>query len=193
MTLRAYEYEIVYKPGKHHSNADALSRLPLPQPSTNREEEDRVLMMEDITLVTTSELSQWTRKDPVLSRVRQFIQQGWPPQHSDPAFQHYSVRKTEVSVQDGCVLWGSRMAIPPPGHETLVRQLHHGHPGITGMKALARSYFWWPKLDADIEAVVKGCSTCQEHRNLPAAAPLHPWEWPSKPWQRLHIDYAGPF
>lgn len=61
------------------------------------------------------------------------------------------------------------------------------------MKALAQSYFWWPKLDADIEAVVKGCSTCQEHRNLPAAAPLHPWEWPSKPWQRLHIDYAGPF
>lgn len=61
------------------------------------------------------------------------------------------------------------------------------------MKALAQSYFWWPKLDADIEAVVKGCSTCQKHRNLPASAPLHPWEWPSKPWQRLHIDYVGPF
>uniref|UniRef100_A0A8C6WE53 ribonuclease H n=1 Tax=Neogobius melanostomus TaxID=47308 RepID=A0A8C6WE53_9GOBI len=29
VTLRAYEYEIVYKPGKYHSNADALSRLPL--------------------------------------------------------------------------------------------------------------------------------------------------------------------
>ena len=23
-------------------------------------------------------------------------------------------------------------------------------------------------------------------------APLHPWLWPSKPWQRIHIDYAGP-
>ena len=22
---------------------------------------------------------------------------------------------------------------------------------------------------------------------------LHPWMWPEKPWQRLHIDYAGPF
>ena len=26
---------------------------------------------------------------------------------------------------------------------------------------------------------------------MPAAAPLHPWLWPSKPWQRIHIDYAG--
>ena len=24
-------------------------------------------------------------------------------------------------------------------------------------------------------------------------APLHPWEYPSRPWQRLHIDFAGPF
>ena len=24
-------------------------------------------------------------------------------------------------------------------------------------------------------------------------APLHPWEWPSKPWSRLDLDFAGPF
>ena len=22
---------------------------------------------------------------------------------------------------------------------------------------------------------------------------MHPWEWPTKPWARLHIDHAGPF
>ena len=22
---------------------------------------------------------------------------------------------------------------------------------------------------------------------------LHPWVWPSKPWQRVHLDFAGPF
>ena len=31
------------------------------------------------------------------------------------------------------------------------------------------------------------------HRKNPPEAPLHPWEWPSRPWERLHIDYAGPF
>nr|XP_055051722.1 uncharacterized protein K02A2.6-like [Misgurnus anguillicaudatus] len=193
VTLRAYEYEMVYKPGKHHSNADALSRLPLPQQSFEEEQEERVLMMENVALISSVEMSRWTGRDPVMSRVAQFIQHGWPPQVQDSVFQPYVVRKTELSVQDGCVLWGSRVVVPPPGRDVLLQQLHHRHIGIIRMKALARSYFWWPKLDADIESVVKRCVTCQEHRNSPALAPLHPWEWPSKPWQRLHIDYAGPF
>lgn len=28
---------------------------------------------------------------------------------------------------------------------------------------------------------------------MPAAAPIHPWEQPSRNWQRLHLDHAGPF
>ena len=30
-------------------------------------------------------------------------------------------------------------------------------------------------------------------KQAPAAAPLHPWVWPSRPWQRIHVDFAGPF
>ena len=61
------------------------------------------------------------------------------------------------------------------------------------MKAIARSYFWWPKLDQAIEQVARSCTTCQAIRQAPASAPLHPWTWPSRPWQRVHIDFAGPF
>ena len=25
------------------------------------------------------------------------------------------------------------------------------------------------------------------------AVPMHPWEWPEHPWDRIHIDFAGPF
>ena len=67
------------------------------------------------------------------------------------------------------------------------------HPGISKMKALARTVAWWPGIDKDIESRVKECSPCQENQNRPAQAPLHPWEWPRIPWTRLHIDYAGPF
>jgi len=24
-------------------------------------------------------------------------------------------------------------------------------------------------------------------------APLDPWEWPFSPWERVHIDFAGPY
>ena len=35
--------------------------------------------------------------------------------------------------------------------------------------------------------------SCQLHQHVPSEAPLHPWEWPAKPWSRLHIDHEGPF
>ena len=61
------------------------------------------------------------------------------------------------------------------------------------MKALARSYIWWPGMDAEIDNLVKACSVCQQSRPAPAVAPLHSWEWPSELWSRLHLDFAGPF
>ena len=61
------------------------------------------------------------------------------------------------------------------------------------MKALARGMVWWPRMDADLESVVQQCQPCQANRKAPPAAPLHPWEWPTKPWSRLHVDFAGPF
>ena len=48
-------------------------------------------------------------------------------------------------------------------------------------------------MDMAIERTVKSCQTCQESRPAPAVAPLHPWEGPSQPWSRLHLDFAGPF
>ena len=42
-----------------------------------------------------------------------------------------------------------------------------------------------------MEKIVRHCDICQSHAS-PPAAPLHPWTWPSPPWLRIHIDYAGP-
>ena len=75
----------------------------------------------------------------------------------------------------------------------MLKQLHVGHSGIVRMKELARSYFWWPGLDKHIEENAAQCTTCQTVRNTPPPAAVHPWEWPAEPWQRVHIDFAGPF
>ena len=75
----------------------------------------------------------------------------------------------------------------------MLQELHSNHPGVTRMKSVARSYVWWPNIDRHIEDLVKSCVSCQQSKDTPPLAPLHPWIWPSKPWQRLHIDFAGPF
>ena len=58
---------------------------------------------------------------------------------------------------------------------------------------LARQYVWWPGIYKGVEDRVKACVTCQESHKAPPQAPLHPWEWPEKPWERIHADYAGSF
>lgn len=39
----------------------------------------------------------------------------------------------------------------------------------------------------------KSCVGGQDVKHAPPSAPIHPWEWPSIPWQRIHINFAGPF
>ena len=68
--------------------------------------------------------------------------------------------------------------------------LHEEHQGIVAMKAIARSYMWWPRLNDDIEAQAQNCQIFQTVRTSPPVAPLHPRTWPTRVWQRLHIDFA---
>lgn len=121
-----------------------------------------------------------------------FVLHGWQ-QTTTPEFKPYQDRKEQLSVHDGCLLWGSRVIIPPPGRQQALELFHSGHPGASRMKSLARSYIWWPGIDADIEEKVKSCHACQLNRNNPPPSPLTPWEFPLHPWERLHADFAGPY
>ena len=112
----------------------------------------------------------------------------WPTQIPEP-LKPFSTRRREITVEAGCLLWGVRVIIPAPLQSQLLKELHHGHPGISKMKATARHHMWWPHLDQDIEKLVKNCQVCKAVKPGPPTAPLHPWSWPAK---RVHIDFAGP-
>ncbi len=92
--------------------------------------------------------------------MRQYLRQGWPTDLEDH-FKPYNFRQNELSLLNDCVLWGARVVIPPPGRKLVLEELHETHLGVSKMKALARSYIWWPQMDAKIEETVKTCSDCQ--------------------------------
>ena len=125
--------------------------------------------------------------------MHEYLLRGWPSNNKNPDLAAYCVRKDELSVYDGCVLWGARVVIPQQGRRQVMSELHAAHPGINRRKGLARSYVWWPGMVCDLENLVRKCTTCQEHQHAPVAAPLYPWEFPDGPWKRTHVDYAGPF
>jgi hypothetical protein len=84
------------------------------------------------------------------------------------------------------------VVIPSVLREKVLKELHEVHPGVSRMKALARSYVWWPNMDLEIEYLVKDCETCQQNQRCPAKSLPHHWEYPTGPWERIHIDHAGP-
>ena len=184
LLLGGYDYTIEYKPGDQQANADSLSRLPLPEsPLYVPMPPETIHLMEtlDSSPITSAQIKQWTRRDPLLSKVKDLLLRGG--QHDkDAAISPYSKCWNELSVHDGCLLRGNRVIIPPEGQTPVMELLHEGHPGNARMKGLARSFVWWPGIDHDLEEKVKACDACQRVRHSPAQAPLHPWEFPKCPW-----------
>lgn len=74
----------------------------------------------------------------------------------------------------------------------MLTELHSGHQGVSRTKSLPSGLVWWPGLDASIETMVKHCGNCQQNQSSPPSAPKQLWSWPTRPWSRLHVDYAGP-
>ncbi|XP_060119763.1 uncharacterized protein K02A2.6-like [Heteronotia binoei] len=193
--LNSYTYELVHRPGKAMGHADALSRLPLPMTEPDPAPAHGVMLIESLPErpLHAAEVARATGRDRILARVRDWVGRGWPSGKVEDAFRPFASRKDELSTHKGCVLWGSRVVVPPPLRKQVLEDLHETHPGIVRMKALARSYVWWPGMDEEIEGWVRRCQPCQESRPDPPSAPVHRWESNRRPWSRLHLDFAGPY
>ncbi|KAJ8898291.1 hypothetical protein PR048_003651 [Dryococelus australis] len=99
-------------------------------------------------------------------------------------------QKNELTVEEDCILVGSRVVIPETLWNVVLAVLHEEHPGSSCMKMLARSHVWWPGLDGQIEEVVQSCHTCQSVQSSTRKVALEQRSWPARKWQRVHVDFA---
>ena len=195
--LSGFNYSIEYRNSRANANADGLSRLPMPTSTSAAEidDADRLFytdILESIPVNSTI-AARDSRHDPTLSKVIHFVQTDTWPSNVHQELQPFFSRRHELTVQHNCLLWGYRLVPPQRLRSKILDMLHQGHLGIVKMKNMARGYFWWPGMDKNIEELSKSCDGCARSQPDPLKAPLHPWNWPEKPWQRIHIDYAGPF
>ena len=91
------------------------------------------------------------------------------------------------STCNGILRYGERVVIFTVLTKKIWKDFYTGHPGMIRMKALMRSYAYWPGMDKDIENMAELCKSCA----LVAEAPpmkFHPWPKTDKPWSRLHAS-----
>ncbi|XP_062699472.1 uncharacterized protein K02A2.6-like [Aedes albopictus] len=196
--------EVQVDSGVPFGNADLLSRL---INQHVKPDENYVIVSvnleEDLRSVISSyrkmlplhfaAVAQSTQADPLLRRVYHYVQNGWPqPNWPGPISQWFQSRQESLSVVDGCLMFAKRLVIPSLHRKRCLEQFHRGHPGMQRMEALARSYAYCPSMDTDIIDFVRACQQCASAARSPPHSLPVPWPKPTAPWQRFHVDYAGP-
>ena len=172
------DYNLVYVPGKENVSDDSLSRLPLPaSPTSTPVPPETVHLMDKLesSPITPHMIRSWTERETLLSRIKRCVKHGWPETAEDEASKPYFIRRLEISLQDGRLLWGSRVIVPPPGCQRVLEELHSMYTGIYHTKSYARAFVWWPKLDEQIEQTVHDCSVCQSNQKSPPEVSMQPW------------------
>ncbi|GFR13178.1 uncharacterized protein K02A2.6 [Trichonephila clavata] len=181
LILQSFEFDIIFRKTIEHGNADFLSRLP-----------DGFEVKDDITIfqmsqietlpVTSKELRQETGKDIELGPLLKALREGKDLQG----------RESQYTIEDGCIMYGQRVCIPRKFQKNVLEELLAGHLGIVKMKAIARSFVYWKNIDKDIEEAAKNCFDCARYKADPTKAKVHYWVYPSLPWERIHVELAGP-
>lgn len=192
--LSAYDYSIIYRHGKNHQNADALSRLPLPERLDEPWPPGDVLLFEALSRppLTATEIARLTQQDSILQRLYKAVQDGTVEKLTGDEFAPYRRRATALAFHRECITLGSRVIIPSSARSHVLALLHAGHRGMVAMKKCARSYVWWPGIDKVIEETVRQCRECQATQKSPPKAPIPTWDRPQTPWNTVHVDFAGP-
>lgn len=193
LRLQEYDFTILYKSGRKHSDTDCLSRMPLNKTVCDAENFDHLIALLAPLFPDKTTFETEQRKDPRLS----------------PLFAAARAPTTQgcFCVQDGLLYkkvfstTGARflLVVPEKLRSSVLCAMHDnatsGHLGTAWMLHHTQERFYWPRMRQSVESYVASCTQCQAHKSLTVApaGPLQPVTPPSSPFEQVGIDFIGPF
>ena len=127
-------------------------------------------------------------EDQICKLVKSYCLSGWPVRKNLPVeLRQFLSVSSELSVQEGILLRGSRLVIPKHLRTDILNKIHAGHLGITKCRDRANQSVWWPGISHDIHSKVSECPICIRNREQ-RPEPLIPSKLPDYPWQKVGTD-----
>ncbi|GFW21302.1 transposon Tf2-9 polyprotein [Trichonephila clavipes] len=184
LRLQEHDFDVKYKTGKKHSDADALSRNPV--------EEETETSDKFLAVTMSMNLAMEQKKDQDLAKLKLLSN---------------SSKNEEFRFIDGII---SRKNFDPDGklwlpvipkhlRADILRHFHDaptaGHLGFAKTYDRIRKRFYWPGMYRNVVRYVMHCRECQRRKSVPQRPPgrLVPIPPAIAPFHRIGIDLLGRF
>ena len=197
--LSSFQYCIRHRPGKQHTNADALSR---------RAADCQVATVVSMSGNDDGSLYSRQRNDPVLRQLISLKLQGCSRDaaelQSSSELKPYCavwdmlyLDRDVLSYKDSRVDKGGQGVLPRSMVPSTLHSLHNcrtgGHLGVEKLLDRVRSRFYWPGWTQDVKEWCKSCHDCAANK-ITGPAPRAPLQTTvtSRPFERIALDILGP-
>ncbi len=191
LELRAYEFDVVHRPGRDNQHADTLSRRPVTMVGVHP-------TLDEVTL------SQAQKQDTVLSVVFKQLEQGELPKASAEWTKFPLRRFRQIwlqlelhnsiicrRVQTPTMPEGKLRIVVPRSQRRKLLQIAHedsGHQGMERTLSRLTEMAYWVGMARDVAKHCQTCRKCQVTKApKPQPAPLQPII-ASRPWELVAVD-----
>jgi len=148
--------------------ADCLSRDYIVTKSSDDRTMDDVVLSIEMKQIEFSEdkLKQFqksTMNDEILNEVLKYYSEGWPTNKKKVKtgeMSNYWSLRNEIVASDGLLYFNDKLIVPRELRQFIMSLLHETHKGMTKTVKRAKTYYYWPGLNSDIENYITKCELC---------------------------------
>ncbi len=188
LALQEYDFDIVYRSGKKHSNADALSRL------------------FNISEVKLNNILDEQEEDPTLKAYRDYLKDGSLPSDQSLAHNVRNACKDMIIQSDNLLyrIWQAdpkshpryQLVVPTKLRPYILEQYHDtafaGHLGFFKTYEKIRERFYWERMANDVARWIESCEACSRRKKKHLKGLIKNVE-AKAPFDTIAMDILGPF
>eukprot|EP01117_Protostelium_nocturnum_P013214 TRINITY_DN4915_c0_g1_i4.p1 TRINITY_DN4915_c0_g1~~TRINITY_DN4915_c0_g1_i4.p1 ORF type:complete len:1172 (+),score=124.10 TRINITY_DN4915_c0_g1_i4:812-4327(+) len=207
MELQAYNFKVVHKAGKLHTNADGLTRLDRGEVNEvveiEKEEGNNLVELD----LSDDRIAQLQREDPVLIQIIRYLEEGEITVSRETAANWINwVRDFKLSggilyrlsyQNNGIGNGNDRLVIPSVLKIQVLESTHNdlwgGHMGVAKTYHRLQLRYYWKSMWEDVKLHVLHCTSCGKRKKAKhVSLPITPIV-SSYPFELVSVDFIGPF